>query len=156
MSNFEEYLVSIGYERFWMPVRGVKEAKDLRLVRPRVSKNGKVQYGFSTMNVIRYEYYKDPSIIKTIDSGELPENRSNYAIIYGLHELGKGPTLIHPRPKIKITYVDKETKEIIGYEFYCSDDYINRILQNYSSEFIYDSLFNNYVYEFEEIVEKKN
>lgn len=151
MSNFEEYLINIGYERFYMPTRNVKQAKDLRLQRPKVFNNGKVQYGFSTMDVIRYEYYKNPEIIKQIDSGILPENRGNYAIIYGLHEVDKGPTLIHPRPKVKITIKDKDTKEIIGYNFYNSDDYMNRILQKYSPEFIYNSLFNNYVYEFEEM-----
>jgi len=141
MTNFEEYLISIGYEGFIM-------SRKLKLVRP------KTNFNYSSMvdmNMIRQIYIQDREIIKQIDSEVLPKTEGTYSIIYGLHEVGKGPTLIHPRPKIKITIKDEDTKEIIGYGSYNSDDYMNRILQQYSPEFIYESLFNSYVYEFEEM-----
>jgi len=75
MSNFEEYIVSLGYKRY----RKVYENKKWAYIEDNSG------YNFSTMlsGWIDYRYLKD---------GE-------HEIIFGLSEREKPPTLCYPRPK---------------------------------------------------------
>lgn len=61
-------------------------------------------------------------------------------IVYGLHEMGHPPTLISPRPKIKLTRINKDDIPTITNELY--DSTIDILFQKESVETIYNSLFN--------------
>lgn len=71
MSAFEDYLTSIGYEKFAIERKGKNVAK------VRIDKTY-----YSTMDGCWAFYIKDGK-----------------EIMFGLNEFGKPPTLIHPRPK---------------------------------------------------------
>lgn len=60
--------------------------------------------------------------------------KGNREITYGLHEFGKPPTLIFPRPKIKVVINGKEFDE-------CSDDAMNICLREEKAENIYEAMF---------------
>ena len=61
------------------------------------------------------------------------EDRKNI-ICFGLHEKGKPPTLIYPRPKIKVIRDSGVSNE-------CRDDSMNIVLQKENSEDVFKAIF---------------
>lgn len=103
LTNFEKLLIDKGYEKYRLNPRTMQfEQTDKHL--------------FSTMGDLDYRYiHKDDPVLEKIKRGKkvtdddfTREDRKNI-IAFGLHEYGKPPTLINPRPKIRIA---KGTLEI--------------------------------------------
>jgi len=77
--------------------------------------------------------------------------KGDKSIIFGLHEKDKPPTLIYPRPnaifdtlglKVKMFHCGTDETSLVSFD-YVNDDVMNRILQTFSHEEIYNNLFNN-------------
>lgn len=93
---------------------------------------------------------------KSVDFSTMGDIRKYYEkgdikIIIGLHEAGKPPTLIHPRPKIRV----RKTNENSEYRYTMFnqgfDDAMNICLRNETPEKIFKALFDNTIkfeYEF--------
>jgi len=76
--------------------------------------------------------YQTPSTMMDLDNYYI---KGDVKIRIGLHEHGKPPTLISPRPRI-LMYRD-------GYVFdEQHDDSMNAVLQKYSNEEIFEAMFN--------------
>lgn len=117
MDSFERHLLENGYKAYSRDFKngGMKEANKY----------------YSSIDKIDNRYVKD-------------EDYKN-EIIYGLNERGNPPTLIYPRPRIKIN--GEEYNMIIG-----QDDSMNMCLSRESNEDIYKALFDRTVV-FEYIVD---
>lgn len=110
MIGFQEFIKSKGFKDFRYIIKG----KKWELVSHKEC--GISENSFSTMvhGGLDIRYVKD-----------------NITIIWGLNEVGKPPTLIYPRPKVK------NNNLFILY----NDDLMNRILKNYSNEDIFNAMF---------------
>lgn len=107
MINFEIYLNSIGYKPYRLNVlhNGINVLEEF---------NGEL----STMDNLDRRWMKS-------DEYHSPKTPNGHkGIVCGLHEVGKPPTLIFPRP----TGID-------------SDDKMNQVLQKYSMEEVYNVIF---------------
>jgi hypothetical protein len=116
MTSFENFLIEKGYIRFAF------DAAKRKYYQPKL-------YVISTMSNLGHLYIhkSDVNLLSKIkeDKSITPEDREN-EVIFGLHEKDRPPTLIYPRPRIKI----KRTKEdniIIEDEQF--DDSMNIVLQ---------------------------
>jgi hypothetical protein len=78
---------------------------------------------FSTMGTLGYKYV---------------DHNTRVAMHYGLHEKNKPPTLIAPRPKIILKQVINGA-EVTKNEL--SDDAMNAVFNNFTSEQIYNAIF---------------
>lgn len=70
--------------------------------------------------------------------------KDDFTIIFGLHEYGKPPTLIYPRPNIvELSHkeINNESKLIIIHRI--DDDAMNIILSEYKPEEIYKSILDD-------------
>lgn len=92
----------------------------------------------------RYFHKSDTNILQKIESGKSLmdkdftwEDRKG-EIIFGLHEGGKPPTLISPRPRIEVKRI-KEGNEVVEDE-QC-DDSMNVVLKNISHEEIFKAMY---------------
>jgi hypothetical protein len=116
MTSFENFLIEKGYIRFAF------DAAKGKYYQPKL-------YVISTMSNLGHLYIheSDVNLLSKIkeDKSITPEDRKN-EIIFGLHEKDRPPTLIYPRPRIKIKRT-KEDKIIIENEQY--DDSMNIVLQ---------------------------
>jgi hypothetical protein len=105
--NLISYLLEIGYEKFdYSPDKGYYKS----------NKKG----DYSSMGKIADYFIKD--------------NDFQNVIIWGLHEAGKPPTLIYPRPNIKVIKNGKR-------HFDEEDDCMNICLQKETAEDIYKAMF---------------
>lgn len=114
MTKFENYLTGIGYVKYRLNAKKmifIPEKKNIHKI--------------SSMGNIGYYYFPD-NIKATTDNVDK-------AIIFGLSERFKPPTLIYPRPRIMY----KKPNGII-YNENNGDDAINIVLIKYSSEKIYN------------------
>jgi hypothetical protein len=110
MIPLEEYLLSIGYERFRYDYKkSMYEKED--------------KHSLSTLGDIHYTYFPE----NVNPNGEKPKG-----IRIGLNEVGKPPTLIHPRPRYHV--------KRNGEDFVDSDDNINVILEQYSPKEVYNAI----------------
>lgn len=75
-------------------------------------------------------------ILSTMGNLDFRYVKDNHLIMWGLNEHKKPPTLIWPRP---LSLVDKELRD--G-EVHWMDDPMNRVLQKYSNEEIYNDILN--------------
>jgi hypothetical protein len=116
MTSFENFLIEKGYIRFAF------DATKGKYYQPKL-------YVISTMSNLGHLYIheSDVNLLSKIkeDKSITPEDRKN-EIIFGLHEKDRPPTLIYPRPKIKVTRT-KEDNIIIEDEQF--DDSMNIVLQ---------------------------
>jgi hypothetical protein len=116
MTAFENFLIEKGYIRFAF------DAAKGKYYEPKL-------YVISTMSNLGHLYIheSDVNLLSKIkeDKSITPEDRKN-EITFGLHEKDRPPTLINPRPKIKITRT-KEDNIIIEDEQF--DDSMNIVLQ---------------------------
>jgi hypothetical protein len=124
-SDFEGYLISLGYKQYWINWQKYKTAKDAQLTEPKIK-------NYSSLGMIRSEWYKDEEIIKLIESGMIPNNREQYGIFYGLDEVGSPPHLIYPKPMVNDKPIEC-SKEMCGIHLKFSPEQIlNSILNNKS------------------------
>ena len=106
MIPFERHLLNIGYKKY-------RYKDDVW------SLEKKNHHHISSIDNVQYRYVK---------------NDNNIDFYVGLHEYKKPPTLIYPRPKLKI-----DNKNYIKYP----DDFMNRILMKYSPTYILHCIVNN-------------
>jgi hypothetical protein len=129
MTAFENFLIEKGYIRFAF------DAAKGKYYQPKL-------YVISTMSNLGHLYIheSDVNLLSKIkeDKSITPEDRKN-EIIFGLHEKDRPPTLIYPRPRIKVTRT-KEDKLIIEDEQY--DDSMNIVLQKENFNQILKAMYN--------------
>lgn len=70
--------------------------------------------------------------------------KGDILFIWGLHELGKPPTLIYPRPTI-ISKTENSGIEIFD-DYSYLDDVMNECLNTFSHEDIYQGILNNWIF----------
>jgi hypothetical protein len=140
MTGFENYLINNGYIRFALDVKTMKYYKPS-------------EYIVSTMSNLFHSYiHKDDlNLLSKIEAGLsvrngiTPEDRK-MEITYGLNEVGKHPTLINPRPRIKVrrfrTY-DNVERIVIENEIH--DDSMNIVLQQVDYKEIYNAMYNRII-----------
>ena len=108
MTGFELFLISKGYHRY--------------------------RYNFDTQ---RLDYVPNGHTISTmsnLDYRYIHADNPSVQIVYGLHEVGKPPTLIYPRPRILVKREDRTYNELY-------DDSMNLALQNESFDDILNAIF---------------
>jgi hypothetical protein len=129
MTAFENFLIEKGYIRFAF------DAAKGKYYEPKL-------YVISTMSNLGHLYIheSDVNLLSKIkeDKSITPEDRKN-EIIFGLHEKDRPPTLIYPRPRIKIKRT-KEDKIIIEDEQF--DDSMNIVLQKENFNQILKAMYN--------------
>ena len=104
------------------------------------------RHTISTMVNINHRYFHktDENILQKIANGESVmeedftwEDRKG-EICFGIHERGKPPTLISPRPRIEVKRI-KDSKEVIENEQY--DDSMNVVLKYIPHEEIFKAMY---------------
>lgn len=133
MTGFENFLIDKGYIRFAF------DAEKGKYYQPK-------NYVISTMSNLGHLYIheSDINLLSKINEGKSTRNNSitledrKNEIIYGLHEKDKPPTLIQPRPKIKVKR-KKEDNIVIEDEQY--DDSMNITLQQIEYETIFKGMY---------------
>lgn len=111
MTNFEQCLINKGYKRYRYNVK----TKEYEIAK---------SYLLSSLGTLEYHYIND----------------SGKHIIFGLSELNKPPTLISPRPNIKVY---KTINGIDGVLTNHSDDAMNIVLMNTDYDDIYKAMFDS-------------
>lgn len=133
MTGFENFLIDKGYIKFAF------DAEKGKYYQPG-------NYVISTMSNLGHLYIheSDINLLSKINEGKSTRNNSitledrKNEIIYGLHEKNKPPTLIQPRPKIKVKR-KKEDNIVIEDEQY--DDSMNITLQQIEYETIFKGMY---------------
>jgi len=133
MTKFEEMLFDKGYVKFILNCKTMKFEKTDK-------------HTISTTENLDHRYFHNSNlnVLKKIELGKSVmdadftwEDRKG-EICFGLHELGKPPTLISPRPRIEIKRINNK-KEVIENER--SDDSMNIILKTFSLEEILVAMY---------------
>lgn len=133
MTQFEQMLLDKGY---------IKHVLNCKTMKFEIAKG----HAISTMVNLDHRYFheKDENILRKIASGKSVmekdftwEDRKG-EICFGLHESGKPPTLISPRPRIKIKRI-KDGKELIEDEQW--DDCMNVVLKDIPHEEIFKAMY---------------
>lgn len=140
MTGFENFLIDKGYIRFAI------DTKTMKYYQP-------TDYTISTMSNLFHSYiHKDDlNLLNKIESGlslkdEIRAEDRKMEIKYGLNEVGKPPTLIHPRPRIKVrrfrTY-DEVERIVIENEIH--DDSMNIVMQQVHYNEIFNAMYNKMI-----------
>ena len=137
ITQFEQMLLNKGYIKYILNCKTMKfEVAEGHII--------------STMLNIDHRYFHnaDENILQKIASGKSVmeedftlDDRSG-EICFGLHENGKPPTLISPRPKIEIKRI-RDGKEVIEDEQY--DDSMNIVLRDVPCEDIFKAMYDKSV-----------
>ena len=109
MTGFELFLISKGYLKY--------------------------QYDFKTQQLILVNNEHIISTTSNLDYRYVHPSNPSVQIVYGLHEVGKPPTLIYPRPRILVKREGRTYNELY-------DDSMNLALQNESFDDILNAIFN--------------
>jgi hypothetical protein len=133
MTQFEQMLLDKGYIKY------ILNCKTMKFEIPK-------RHTISTMVNLDHRYFHntDTNILQKIESSKSVmeedftwEDRKG-EICFGLSEAGKPPTLISPRPQIKIKRI-KEGKQVIENEQL--DDSMNLVLQIIPHEEIFKAMY---------------
>ena len=133
MTQFEQMLLDKGY---------IKHILNCKTMKFETAK----RHTISTMVNINHRYFHktDENILQKIANGESVmeedftwEDRKG-EICFGIHERGKPPTLISPRPRIEVKRI-KDSKEVIENEQY--DDSMNVVLKYIPHEEIFKAMY---------------
>lgn len=138
MTRFEGFLIDKGYGMF------VLNCKEMKYNKPN-------QHIISTMVNLdhRYIHNSDTNLLNKINEGksvmeeDFTWDDRKGEICFGLHEMGKPPTLISPRPKIRIQKTimeDSVKKDIVITEK--NDDAMNIVLSKVDYEDIFKAMYN--------------
>lgn len=134
MTGFEQFLISKGYLKF------VFNCKTM-------SYESTSTHELSTMTNLDHRYFhKDDkkaldfinSKISVLDKSFTLDIRKG-EIFFGLHEAHKPPTLIHPRPKIRV----KQPSEIKPFMDERFDDAVNIVFSKYSFDEIFEAMYDS-------------
>lgn len=133
MTKFEQFLLDNGY---------IKYVLNCKVMKFEIPKG----HTISTMVNLdhRYVHKSNTKMLKKIEQGksvmddDFTWNDREKEIIFGLHEAGKPPTLIHPRPKIEIKKIVKEQVRIMDET---SDDSMNIVLSKIPFEDILKAMY---------------
>lgn len=135
ISKFEEYLLSIGYIKFLFDCKTMKYTRA-------------TSHNISTMTNLdhRFIHKTDLNALAKIDAAQslryptfiLGDRKGE--ICFGIHESGKPPTLIYPRPRICI-YRTKGGKDVVD-KNELLDDNMNIVLRAFSPEEIFKAMYN--------------
>ena len=133
MTQFEQMLLDKGY---------IKHILNCKTMKFEMAKG----HTISTMVNLDHRYFQntDTNILQKIASEKsvLEEDFTWFdrkgEICFGLHEAGKPPTLISPRPRIEVKRI-KEGREVIENEQY--DDSMNVVLKDISNEEIFKAMY---------------
>lgn len=127
MTNFEKFLIEHGYQKYILNCKTMKyERTDTHTV--------------STLSNLDHRYFhvSDLPANQNIHEGkpvtEWGEGERKGEIVFGLSEFGKPPTLISPRPKIRINRDGVTLNQTM-------DDVMNIVLMNFTPERIYDAMY---------------
>ena len=133
MTRFEQMLLDKGY------IKHNLNCKTMRFERAK---------GHTISNMVnldhRYFHNTDENILHKIAIGksvieeDLTFQDRKGEICFGLHEVGKPPTLISPRPRIEVKRI-KEDKEVLENEQY--DDSMNVVLRDIPHNEILKAMF---------------
>ena len=133
MTQFEQMLLDKGY---------IKHILNCKTMKFEIAK----AHTISTMVNLDHRYFHktDTNILQKIASGKSVmeedftwEDRKG-EICFGLHESGKPPTLISPRPRIEVNRI-KDGEKIVENEQY--DDSMNVVLKDISHEEIFKAMY---------------
>lgn len=133
MTNFENMLIDKGY---------IKHILNCKTMKYEIAN----KHVISTMVNLdhRYIHKTDEVLLKKIEQGKSVmdddftwEDRKG-VICFGLHEKGKPPTLINPRPRIEVKRI-KDGKEVIENEQF--DDSMNVVLKDIPHEEIFKAMY---------------
>lgn len=138
MSEFEIYLLSLGYEIFYFDYDSGLYKRPER-------------YELDVDNIFSYSYfhYSEEDIIQAIDNGihsyhqDFPKSYFSKCIIYGYNDGTNIPTLIYPRPTINVFCFDTTGKKIV--ETAILDRSMNLVLNTKSPKEIYKSIYDKSV-----------
>lgn len=133
MTGFEQFLIDRGYIKFILNCKTMKFeiAKD---------------HVISTMINIDHRYFhkSDKNILEKISSNK-SINDEDFTwddrvgeIVFGLSEVGNPPTLICPRPNIKIKLIKNGQLTIENEQF---DDSMNIVLMTFTFEEIFKAMY---------------
>jgi hypothetical protein len=133
MTKFEQFLLDKGY---------IKHILNCKTMKFEIAKG----HTISTMANLdhRYIHNTDDNLLQKIASGKsVMEEDFTYEdrkgeICFGLHEAGKPPTLISPRPRIGVKRV-KDGKEVLETEQW--DDSMNVVLGKNPHEEIFKAMY---------------
>lgn len=139
MTKFEGFLIDKGYIMFAF------NAKEMKYYKPK-------EHIISTMVNLGHSYIhnSDTNLLNKIEQGKSVmeedftwEDRKK-EIVFGLREKDKPPTLISPRPKIRVkrlrTINDKQIEVIETQDF---DDSMNIVLSKIDFEDIFKAMYDN-------------
>ena len=134
MSNFEKFLLNIGYIRFYMSYDDMvyKRCNNYKL-----DINGNITYS--------YFHYTEEAILEAIDKGlstfsnQFPIYYFGMGIIFGYTDEDKPPTLVYPRPRVIVRRYEPNGS-IINDKF-VSDDTMRLVLASVESKEIFKALY---------------
>ena len=134
MTQFEQMLLDKGY---------IKHILNCKTMKFEMAKG----HTISTMVNLDHRYFHntDTNILQKIASGisVLEEDFTWFdrkgEICFGLHEAGKPPTLVSPRPRIEVKRI-KEGEYVVENEQL--DDSMNVVLKYISHEEIFEAMYN--------------
>ena len=135
MTQFEQMLIDKGY------IKHIFNGKTMKF---EVAKG----HNISTMVNLGHIYFHntDTNVLNKIESGKsIIDNDFTFedrigAICFGLHEVGRPPTLINPRPRIEIKRM-KEGKVFIENEQ--MDSSMHVVLQHIDQEQIFKAMYDH-------------
>lgn len=125
MTTFEQYLIDKGYVRY--------KISNHSYVIPKY-------HSFSTMGDLSYIYFPKEVAEKIMPGNIIAEmDREEWGkqVSFGLHEKGKPPTLIYPRPRINLRVIHNDRVFILDEQF---DDIMNRALDEFTMDEIYAAM----------------
>lgn len=134
MSRFEQYLLNLGYIRFYMTYEDMiyKKCDNYNL-----DINGNITYS--------YFHHTEEDILQAIEKGlstfsnQFPKYYFSKCIIYGYSYENKPPTLIYPRPRVIVCKYD--TNGSIINDKFVSDDAVNLVLASVPPKEIFKALY---------------
>jgi hypothetical protein len=132
MTNFEEFLINKGYKKYVVK----RHLGKIILKKPK-------KHIISTMVNLDHRYY-----LEEVEGEDIHQLRNQIQpIIFGLHERNKPPTLIYPRPNVRMNVTfNKQTFNVVTSIY--GDDSMNKIFKNFSNEKIFEGMFNkNIIFE---------
>jgi hypothetical protein len=138
MTKFEQMLLDKGYLKFVLNCKTMKYEEA-------------TGHTISTMVNLDHRYFhsSDTNVLQKIATGKSVmdedftwEDREG-EICFGLHEAGRPPTLISPRPRIRIKRIN-EGREVVETEI--RDDSMNIVLKEFQHEEIYKAMYDKSIF----------
>lgn len=133
MTQFEQMLINNGY---------IKHILNCKTMKFEPTNNHDISTAVNLNH--RYFHKTDKNVLQKIASGKSVMDEDftwkdrKGEICFGLHEIGKPPTLISPRPRIEVKRI-KDGEQVIEDELY--DDSMNVVLKNITHKEILKAMY---------------